>query len=118
MTPRTIAAAALSLLLLPAACLAQSRPADESPDNNVTRLIRDVGNGPTNQMATMMFAAGVRNCATRVDQVGNFLTKNTRSSALLFLPDNSKWPLQMIVYTYTLLGNLTPGTGITRTGEL
>jgi putative aldouronate transport system permease protein len=38
---------------------------------------------------------------------------NNFFNALLYLPDNSKWPLQMIVYTYTLLGNLTPGTGIT-----
>jgi putative aldouronate transport system permease protein len=38
---------------------------------------------------------------------------NSFFNALLYLPDNGKWPLQMIVYTYTLLGNLTPGTGIT-----
>jgi multiple sugar transport system permease protein/putative aldouronate transport system permease protein len=38
---------------------------------------------------------------------------NTFFNALLYLPDNGKWPLQMIVYTYTLLGNPTPGTGIT-----
>ncbi len=38
---------------------------------------------------------------------------NNFFNALLYLPDNGKWPLQMIVYTYTLLGNLTPGTGIT-----
>jgi hypothetical protein len=29
----------------------------------------------------------VRNCATRADQISNFLTKGTRASALLFLPD-------------------------------
>ncbi|MEU7872965.1 carbohydrate ABC transporter permease [Dactylosporangium sp. NPDC049140] len=38
---------------------------------------------------------------------------NSFFNALLYLPDNGKWPLQMIVYTYTLLGNPTPGTGIT-----
>jgi putative aldouronate transport system permease protein len=38
---------------------------------------------------------------------------NAFFNALLYLPDNGKWPLQMIVYTYTLLGNLTPGTGTT-----
>lgn len=38
---------------------------------------------------------------------------NSFFNALLYLPDNGKWPLQMIVYTYTLLGNLTPGTGVT-----
>ena len=38
---------------------------------------------------------------------------NSFFNALLYLPDNGKWPLQMIVYTYTLLGSLTPGTGIT-----
>jgi multiple sugar transport system permease protein/putative aldouronate transport system permease protein len=38
---------------------------------------------------------------------------NAFFNALLYLPDNGKWPLQMIVYTYTLLGNLTPGTGLT-----
>ena len=38
---------------------------------------------------------------------------NAFFNALLYLPDNGKWPLQMIVYTYTLLGNLTPGTGVT-----
>jgi multiple sugar transport system permease protein/putative aldouronate transport system permease protein len=38
---------------------------------------------------------------------------NSFFNALLYLPDNGKWPLQMIVYTYTLLGSPTPGTGIT-----
>ncbi|MFF5225337.1 carbohydrate ABC transporter permease [Dactylosporangium sp. NPDC000521] len=38
---------------------------------------------------------------------------NSFFDALLYLPDDSKWPLQMIVYTYTLLGNPTPGAGIT-----
>lgn len=38
---------------------------------------------------------------------------NAFFNALLYLPDNGKWPLQMIVYTYTLLGNPTPGTGVT-----
>jgi multiple sugar transport system permease protein/putative aldouronate transport system permease protein len=37
---------------------------------------------------------------------------NSFFNALLYLPDNGKWPLPMIVYTYTLLGSPTPGTGI------
>ncbi|GAA3278199.1 carbohydrate ABC transporter permease [Dactylosporangium vinaceum] len=42
---------------------------------------------------------------------------NSFFNALLYLPDNGTWPLQMIVYTYTLLGSPTPGTGIT-SGQL
>jgi multiple sugar transport system permease protein/putative aldouronate transport system permease protein len=42
---------------------------------------------------------------------------NSFFNALLFLPDNGKWPLQMVIYTYTLLGNKMPGTGITGTGQ-
>ena len=37
---------------------------------------------------------------------------NSFFNALLYLPDNGKWPLQMIVYTYTLLGSPTPGSGV------
>jgi len=51
------------------------------------RLLRDITSGPTNQIATAMFSSGVRNCANRIDQISNFLTRDTRSSALLFLPD-------------------------------
>ncbi|WP_246158768.1 carbohydrate ABC transporter permease [Catellatospora sichuanensis] len=36
---------------------------------------------------------------------------NSFFNALLYLPDNGKWPLQMIIYTYTLQGNFMPGTG-------
>jgi putative aldouronate transport system permease protein len=42
---------------------------------------------------------------------------NSFFNALLYLPDNGKWPLQMIIYTYTLQGNAMPGTGITGTGQ-
>jgi len=42
---------------------------------------------------------------------------NTFFNALLYLPDNQKWPLQMVIYTYTLQGNSMPGTGITNTGQ-
>lgn len=66
---------------------AQTRPADEVSDAGSVRLLRDLTAGPTNQIATMMFSTGVRNCATRIDQISNFLTKGTRSSALLFLPE-------------------------------
>jgi len=65
---------------------AQTRP-EENADAGSVRLLRDISAGPTNQIATAMFSAGVRNCATRVDQISNFLTKGTRASALLFLPD-------------------------------
>jgi putative aldouronate transport system permease protein len=41
---------------------------------------------------------------------------NTFFNALLYLPDNQKWPLQMVIYTYTLQGNSMPGTGVTNTG--
>jgi putative aldouronate transport system permease protein len=42
---------------------------------------------------------------------------NSFFNALLYLPDNGKWPLQMIVYTYTLLGSPTPGSGVSQ-GQL
>ena len=64
-----------------------AQPAPQEGSDNAVRLLRDIGGGPTNQIATMMFATGVRNCAARVDQVSNFLTKGTRSSALVFLPE-------------------------------
>ena len=42
---------------------------------------------------------------------------NTFFNALLYLPDNNKWPLQMVIYTYTLQGGAMPGTGVTTTGQ-
>jgi putative aldouronate transport system permease protein len=42
---------------------------------------------------------------------------NSFFNALLYLPDNGKWPLQMILYTYTLQGSAMPGTGTTGTGQ-
>ncbi|WP_030436834.1 carbohydrate ABC transporter permease [Actinoplanes subtropicus] len=42
---------------------------------------------------------------------------NTFFNALLYLPDNNKWPLQMVIYTYTLQGSALPGTGVTNTGQ-
>jgi putative aldouronate transport system permease protein len=42
---------------------------------------------------------------------------NTFFNALLYLPDNQKWPLQLVIYTYTLQGNAMPGTGVTQTGQ-
>lgn len=42
---------------------------------------------------------------------------NNFFSALLYLPDNGKWPLQMVIYTYTLEGNAMPGSGVTNTGQ-
>ena len=64
---------------------AGARAADA--DTPTVKHIRNIASGTTNQVATQMFAAGVRNCAARVDQVANFLTKGTQSSALLFLPE-------------------------------
>jgi hypothetical protein len=79
----------VSLMFIVLACSlvgAQTRP-EETAESGSMRLLRDLGSGPTNQIATAMFSSGVRNCATRVDQIANFLTKGTRASALLFLPD-------------------------------
>jgi ABC-type glycerol-3-phosphate transport system permease component len=42
---------------------------------------------------------------------------NSFFNAFLYLPDNSKWPLQMVIWTYTLQGNAMPGTGSTGTGQ-
>jgi hypothetical protein len=80
---------------------APTRPADEIQDPGSLRLLRDLAAGPTNQIATVMFSTGVRNCATRIDQISNFLTKGTKASALLFLPerepDNSMVSVSMEV---------------------
>ena len=42
---------------------------------------------------------------------------NSFFNALLYLPDNGKWPLQMIMYTDTYQGSSMPGTGTTGTGQ-
>jgi putative aldouronate transport system permease protein len=42
---------------------------------------------------------------------------NTFFNALLYLPGNEKWPLQMVLYTYTYQGNAMPGMGTTTTGQ-
>jgi multiple sugar transport system permease protein/putative aldouronate transport system permease protein len=42
---------------------------------------------------------------------------NSFFNALLYLPDNGMWPMQMVIYTYTLQGNSMPGTGTTGTGQ-
>jgi multiple sugar transport system permease protein/putative aldouronate transport system permease protein len=42
---------------------------------------------------------------------------NSFFSALLYLPDNGKWPIQMVIYTYTLAGLNLPGSGTTGTGQ-
>ena len=42
---------------------------------------------------------------------------NSFFNALLYLPDNGRWPLQMILYTYTLQGSSMPGGGVTGTGQ-
>jgi hypothetical protein len=84
---RTLSIGILCAGLASALAAAQTRPADEISDTGSVRLLRDLAAGPTNQIATVMFATGVRNCAARVDQVSKFLTNKTRSSALLFLPE-------------------------------
>lgn len=60
--------------------------AADNPDAGIQHL-RNIAGGATNQVATQMFASGVRKCAERVDLISNFLTKGTQSSALLFLPE-------------------------------
>jgi putative aldouronate transport system permease protein len=42
---------------------------------------------------------------------------NTFFNALLYLPDNGKWPLQLVLYTYTYRGNNLPGSGTTGIGS-
>lgn len=87
MTRQPSIAIACAAAVFATAAGAQTRAADDLSDVGSVRLLRDLVSGPTNQIATVMFATGVRNCATRVDQISNFLTKGTRSSALLFLPE-------------------------------
>ncbi len=84
---RQLSTGILCTALVSAPVAAQTRPTDEVSETGSVRLLRDLAAGPTNQIATVMFATGVRTCATRIDQISNFLTKGTRSSALLFLPE-------------------------------
>ena len=77
----------LALSFAGLACTLAGAQTPDAGDSATMRLLRDIGSGPTNQIATTVFASGVRNCATRVDQVSNFLTRGTRTSALVFLPD-------------------------------
>jgi hypothetical protein len=76
----TVAVAIASALAIPGA-----QSADENAES--VRLLRNIAAGQTNQVATVMFAAGVRKCAERIDQITNFLTRGTQASALLFLPE-------------------------------
>jgi hypothetical protein len=77
------AAASLAAALWPLApALAQS---DADPG---VRHVRNISDGTQqNKVTGQMLSAGVRNCSGRVDQVANFLTRGTQSSALLFIPD-------------------------------
>jgi hypothetical protein len=78
----------LGTLCLGLACGLVAAAAVAADDDTATvKHLRNIASGTTNMVATQMFAAGVRNCATRVDQVTNFLTKGTQSSALLFMPE-------------------------------
>jgi hypothetical protein len=68
--------------------LASAHAAEEKTDSGPVRLIRNIQTGATNQVATVAFGAGVRNCAPRIDQVTNFLMQGvTGASALLFVPE-------------------------------
>ncbi|WP_345636872.1 carbohydrate ABC transporter permease [Rugosimonospora acidiphila] len=42
---------------------------------------------------------------------------NAFFNALLYVPDNGMWPLQLVIYTYTLHGSSMAGTGVTNTGQ-
>jgi hypothetical protein len=91
-----------SAVTLAVAALLAAASAFAADDDSV-RLVRNIAAGPTNGVATALFAAGVRNCAPRADQVANFMTKGTSSSALVFLPDrdpdNSMVSVSMEVLT-------------------
>ena len=78
----------LGTLCLGLACgLAAAAVQASDADTATVRHLRNIAAGATNMVATQVFSAGVRNCAARVDQVTNFLTKGTQSSALLFVPE-------------------------------
>lgn len=51
------------------------------------KQIRNIAEGAQNKVTAQMLASGVRSCTGRVDQVVNFLTRGTQSSALLFVPE-------------------------------
>jgi hypothetical protein len=59
----------------------------QAADDDSVRAIRNVAGGTTNQITAQVLASGVRTCSGRVDQVANFLTKGTQTSALLFAPE-------------------------------
>jgi hypothetical protein len=86
-TIRRAATCLAAAALVSALAGAQTRPEESAADSATMRVLRDISSSQTNQIATAMFAAGVRNCATRADQVTNFLTRGTKANALLFLPD-------------------------------
>jgi hypothetical protein len=49
--------------------------------------IRNIADGPQNKVTSQVLASGVRTCTGRIDQVANFLTRGSQSSALLFIPE-------------------------------
>jgi hypothetical protein len=49
--------------------------------------IRNIADGPQNKVTAQILSSGVRTCAGRIDQVANFLTRGTQSSALVFVPE-------------------------------
>ena len=42
---------------------------------------------------------------------------NSIFNVVLYLPDNNMWPMQMVIYTYTLQGSSMAGSGVTGTGQ-
>jgi len=60
--------------------------AQANADPGVKHL-RNIADGTQNKITAQMLASGVRTCTGRIDQVTNFLTRGTQSSALLFVPE-------------------------------
>jgi hypothetical protein len=56
-------------------------------DDDMVKPLRNIAGGSANGLTTQALSSGVKSCAGRIDQVANFLTKSTQSSALMFLPE-------------------------------
>jgi hypothetical protein len=76
---------AVVVALSPGSASAQAG-AQANADPGVKHL-RNIADGTQNKITAQMLASGVRTCTGRIDQVANFLTRGTQSSALLFIPD-------------------------------
>ena len=62
-------------------------PSIAHAQDDPVKQLRNIAGGSTNQVTSSVLSAGVKSCAGRIDQVANFLTKSTQSSALVFLPE-------------------------------